>query len=117
VVQNTITPLCRGYCEDLTFGVQTDRIHNHVEDNFQTSTKSDTKLSGQQKAVNRARWFHTLKEAIDLFGEKKTAGYGSPHYHVAVGRRQTVRRVHLSVKKFAWSLTRRWADQSNAGTQ
>jgi len=27
----------------------------------------------------------TLKEAIDLFGKKKTAGYGSPCYHVAMG--------------------------------
>jgi hypothetical protein len=36
--------------------------------------------SGQQGKV-----VSTLKEAIDLFGKKKTAGYGSPCYHVAMG--------------------------------
>jgi hypothetical protein len=47
--------------------------------------------SGQQSKV-----VHTLKEAIDLFAEKKTAGYGSPHYHVAVGDGKPFKSIYPS---------------------
>ena len=37
------------------------------------------------KRGRHSKVVRTLKEAIELFGKKKAAGYSAPSYHVALG--------------------------------